>query len=72
VRIIGFVVYAKRRRCQDLTLELLRCVTDSPWIEHELEDLIDAGRLAEALDTYEDALLALVDLAADTRVDDPD
>jgi hypothetical protein len=55
-------VFAKRSRCRDLTLELLRCVTDSPWIELELEDLIDAGCLDQALDTYEDALLSIVEL----------
>ena len=55
---------AKRARCRALTLELLRCVTDSPWIELELEDLIDAGCLDLALDTYEDALLSMVELTA--------
>ena len=60
-------MYGSRVRCHALTLELLRCVTDSPWIELELEDLIEAGCLAEALETYEDALLTILEVTANLR-----
>jgi hypothetical protein len=50
----------RRAHCRAVLFELVGCLAETPILEDELARLMLQGRLEEALDVFEDELVAML------------